>query len=152
MKISTVMGITLSVLCAGGFLVGCSQEQNPQATTSDTNTAPPAQTTPKESNTVNTSKETSTGGVHEGTIGGVISDSMCGKDHMKMGDMGKDAEVCSQKCVEAGAKYVLVADSGEVYQLSDQKRAKEFAGKPVKISGHIDETSKAIHLHGISGQ
>lgn len=151
MKISKVLGTTLSALCAGAFLVGCSQEQNPPATTSNTNTAPPAQTAPKEE-AVSTAKEGTTTGVHEGTISGAISDSMCGKDHMKMGDMGKDAELCSHKCVEAGAKYVLVADSGEVYQLSDQKRAKEFAGKPVQISGHIDETSKAIHLHGISGQ
>lgn len=145
-----VTATTLLLLCAAA-LVGCSQEQTPRATTNDANTAPPPQTAPKEE-AVSTAKQGTTGGVHEGTISGAISDSMCGKDHMKMGDMGKDAELCSHKCVEAGAKYVLVADSGEVYQLSDQKRAKEFAGKPVQISGHIDETSKAIHLHGISGQ
>jgi PBP1b-binding outer membrane lipoprotein LpoB len=151
MEMSKVMSTALSALCAGAFLVGCSQERNAPATTSNTNTAPQAQTAPKEE-AVSTAKEETTGGVHEGTISGAISDSMCGKDHMKMGDMGKDAELCSHKCVEAGAKYVLVADNGEVYQLSDQKRAKEFAGKSVQISGHIDETSKAIHLHGISGQ
>lgn len=150
MKTSKAFRTALSVFWAGAFLAGCSQEQTPQqATTSNANTAPATQSSPKESSTT---KETTTGGVHEGTIAGVISDSMCGKDHMKMGDMGKDAQACSHKCVEAGAKYVLVAESGDIYQLSDQKRAKEFAGKPVEISGHIDETSKAIHLHGISGQ
>ncbi len=91
-----VTATTLLLLCAAA-LVGCSQ-QSQQATTSDANTAMPAQTAPKEE-TVSTAKEGTATGVHEGTISGAISDSMCGKDHMKMGDMGKDAELCSHKCV-----------------------------------------------------
>ncbi|MCC6522221.1 MAG: hypothetical protein IT373_06140 [Polyangiaceae bacterium] len=88
-------------------------------------------------------------GVHEGTIRGVISDSMCGKDHTRMGDDGKDPAACTKKCVGAGAKYVLVDDDGTVYALSDQKKPEAFAGKPVVVEGHIDPKAKAIHVHSL---
>ncbi|MBI4951387.1 MAG: hypothetical protein HY908_05100 [Myxococcales bacterium] len=88
-------------------------------------------------------------GVHEGTIRGVISDSMCGKDHGRMGDDGKDPAACTKKCVAAGAKYVLVDDDGAVYALSDQKKPEAFAGKPVVVEGHIDPKAKAIHVHSL---
>lgn len=97
-------------------------------------------------------QESRAGEVYEGTISGVISDSMCGKDHSKMGELGKDAAACTKKCVEGGAKYVLVDDKGEVYGLSDQDKPADFAGKSVAIEGHIDPKEKAIHVHSLAAK
>src|SRR5512140_3392953 len=76
---------------------------------------------------------------------GVITDSICARAgshdeamHMS-GDMGKTAKECTIACVDKhGAKYVLwdVAKK-KIYRLSDQDRAKEFAGQPVKVSGTL---------------
>lgn len=97
--------------------------------------------------------EESTGGVFEGTISGVISDSMCGKDHSVMGEMGKDPAACTKKCVEGGAKYVLVeSKSGDVYSLSDQDKFADLGGKSVSIEGHIDPSEKSIHVHSVTNQ
>lgn len=92
------------------------------------------------------------GEVYEGTITGVISDNMCGKDHSKMGDLGKDPAKCIEKCVASGAKYVLVDEKGDSYSLSDQEKTKDLAGKHVAITGHIDPSEKAIHVHKIVSQ
>lgn len=136
-KINILMAACLIVLA------GCGQtEQTTESSGQQTST------------TTSTGTEPSGGKVYDGTISGVISDSMCGKDHSGMGELGKDPVACTQKCVEQGAKYVVVdSATGDVYKLSDAKKAKEFAGKPVSIEGHIDPQTKAIHVHGIrSGQ
>lgn len=91
------------------------------------------------------------GKVYEGTISGVISDSMCKADHSGMGELGKDPVACTQKCVEGGAKYVLVDSNGEIYSLSDQK-LKEHAGHKVTVSGHIDPNTKVVHVHSVAAQ
>lgn len=88
--------------------------------------------------------------IYEGTITGVISDSMCGADHARMGDDGKDPSACTKKCVAAGAKYVLVDAKGDVYALSDQNKPEAFAGKPVAVTGHIDPKEKSIHVHSLT--
>lgn len=149
--------ITNILVCAVLFLglAACSNtdqktETSTQSSTSTTETSTPAASTSETStqpNTASTSK--GTGEVYEGTISGVISDSMCGKDHTKMGDTGKDAKVCIEKCVTSGAKYVLVDEKGDSYALSDQDKPKELAGKTVSITGHIDPTEKSIHVHSI---
>lgn len=64
---------------------------------------------------------------------GVVSDSHCGAKHGK----ASDASVgCINKCVEGGAKYVLVAGE-KVYQLDAQDKFKSFAGKSVKVTGTV---------------
>lgn len=100
-----------------------------------------------------TSGGQSAGEVYEGTISGVISDSMCGRNHTGMGDLGKDPANCTKQCVERGAKYVLVDEkSGDIYNLSDQSKAADFAGKTVSIAGHIDPAEKAIHVHSLKAE
>lgn len=98
-----------------------------------------------------TGNQPSDGKVYEGTISGVISDSMCKSDHQGMGELGKDPVACTQKCVESGSKYVLVDSGGQVYSLSDQK-LKEHAGKNVVVNGHIDPQTKVIHVHSIAAR
>lgn len=51
----------------------------------------------------------------------------------------KDPAQCTRMCVEAGAKYVLLVDAAKqiAYELDDQQKPKEFAGKKVKITGRL---------------
>jgi hypothetical protein len=65
------------------------------------------------------------------TFVGSISDSMCGAKHMMPGKSDKE---CTLECVKAGAKYVLVTSSGKVYELSDQKAPREYAGQKVTVT------------------
>lgn len=140
-KINILMAVCLIVLA------GCGQaEQTTGSSGQQTSTSTESQAT-------STGAEPSGGKVYEGTISGVISDSMCGKDHSGMGELGKDPVACTHKCVEQGAKYVVVdSATGDVYKLSDAKKAKDFAGKAVSIEGHIDPTEKAIHVHSMMAQ
>lgn len=138
------------------LLSGCSNS----AKTSDSNAAPavaPAASTAAPTDSPVAKKEAAApaaaaGEVYLGTINGVISDSMCGKDHSKMGGATTDPAACAAKCVAGGAKYVLVDAKGDMYGLSDQDKAKEVAGKQVAITGHIDPTEKSVHVHSIVTQ
>ncbi|MBS2009898.1 MAG: hypothetical protein JST01_22805 [Cyanobacteria bacterium SZAS TMP-1] len=132
------------------LLSGCSNS----AKTSDSNVAPSR--APAASTEAPAVKEVTapaaTSGVYLGTINGVISDSMCGKDHSKMGGATTNPAACAAKCVAGGAKYVLVDAKGDMYGLSDQDKAKEVAGKQVAITGHIDPSEKSVHVHSIVAQ
>jgi uncharacterized protein YdeI (BOF family) len=47
-------------------------------------------------------------------------------------------------------QYVLTdSASGASYKLDDQKKAKEFVGKSVKITGTPDSSGKTIHVSSI---
>jgi Protein of unknown function (DUF5818) len=70
----------------------------------------------------------------EKTWTGVVSDSRCGLKHSTPSD---EAAMCVEKCVGNGAKYVLVSH-GEVFQLSDQDKFGEFAGKSVTVAGTLN--------------
>lgn len=65
---------------------------------------------------------------------GEISDSICGLKHMMPGS----AKKCTLECVGMGGKFVL-ADHvhNKVYQLSDQKTPRQFAGQKVKVTGTL---------------
>lgn len=132
----------LAVACIM-VLAGCGQpEQKIETTEQQTNTA--TQTGPAA-----TTSEANNENAYDGTIIGVISDSMCGANHSGMGNLGKDPVACTNKCVEQGAKHVLVSDSGDIYRLTDTSKGKELAGKTVSIEGHIDPKEKAIHVHSV---
>jgi len=49
-----------------------------------------------------------------------ISDSMCGKSHSGMGEMGKNPKECTLGCVKSGGKYVFV--SGDKVMTSRTRR------------------------------
>jgi hypothetical protein len=75
------------------------------------------------------------------TLNGVISDSMCAKNHMMP---GKTDAQCVQECVKAGSKYVLVSGS-KVYTLSAKPTTiAPFAGKHVQVQGEVNGTALAI--------
>lgn len=150
------MKIKVVNMIAGGLcilaLAACSQSEQKSEETASPSTATSSTPTAASPDAPATGTTSRTGEVYEGTINGVISDSMCGKDHTKMGAMGKDPAACIEKCVASGAKYVLVDSKGDSYALSDQQKAKELAAKTVAITGHIDPTEKSIHVHSIVSQ
>jgi uncharacterized protein DUF5818 len=84
------------------------------------------------------------------TFTGTISDSMCAMDHTSMRMGPTDAE-CTHACIEEhDATYVLV-DGENVYQLSDQRAPKPFAGKTVTVVGTLDAATKTITVSSITG-
>ena len=92
------------------------------------------------------------------TFHGEIADNQCAmnvhsltrshKEMLKGKVMGDTARSCSRMCVERyGGHYVLL-DRNEVFNLDDQKKAAEFAGMHVKISGNAlpDNTIHVISI------
>lgn len=94
-------------------------------------------------------------GVHEGTVSGVISDSMCKFDHTSMIKSGyaKDATACTNKCVKSRQKLVLCDKTNHImYAFTNSKAVKSYAGKTVAVSGHIDADTKVIYVHSIKAK
>ena len=85
------------------------------------------------------------------TLTGQISDSMCGKSHSGMGDMGKNPKECTLGCVKDGGKHVFV--SGEkVYAIKNQGLAAlaANAGANVQLTGDVDQDGKTITVTKIA--
>ncbi len=69
------------------------------------------------------------------TFVGNVTDSMCGLKHMMPGVSDKE---CTLECVKKGSKLALAdTANGKVYELSDQDKAKDFAGQKVKVEGTL---------------
>ena len=83
------------------------------------------------------------------TFTGIITDSMCGKDHAMM-KVTPDSK-CVQECVKHGSKYALY-DGKAVYVLSDQKTPEQYAGKKVKVIGTLNEKTNILKVDSISPQ
>jgi hypothetical protein len=81
------------------------------------------------------------------TYTGVITDTMCGRDHAAM-KITPDSK-CVLECVKHGSKYALF-DGKNVYVLSDQKTPEQFAGKKVKITGALNEKTKILKVDSIA--
>jgi hypothetical protein len=65
-------------------------------------------------------------------------------------DMAKSATFTGT-IAKDGEQYVLRDSSGGVYKLDDSARAKQFEGKAVKVTGHLDMDAKLIHVESIEG-
>ncbi len=96
------------------------------------------------------------------TFTGEIFDSQCAKEGshammLKKEGMGdKDPndpmakEMCTKNCVKMGGKYVLYdAATKTIYELDDQQKPADFAGKKVKVTGTYDKATKTIHVTNI---
>src|ERR1019366_3923951 len=81
------------------------------------------------------------------TFTGVITDSMCGKDHAMM--KVKPDSKCVVECVKSGSKYALY-DGKAAYVLSDQKTPQRFAGQKVKVTGTLFEKTKILRVESIT--
>ncbi len=74
----------------------------------------------------------------DNTWTGTVSDEHCGA---KKHDLA-----CLKKCVDGGAKYVLVS-KGKVYKVDPQDKFAEYAGKHVKVTGDLkDDTITATEV------
>ncbi|MDZ7640161.1 MAG: hypothetical protein U5J83_18230 [Bryobacterales bacterium] len=83
------------------------------------------------------------------TFTGVITDTMCGKDHAHMG-ISPDAK-CVRECVRTSNgkfKYALW-DGKKMYVLSDQKAPEAFAAQQVKVTGTLYEKTGIIKVDRI---
>jgi hypothetical protein len=87
---------------------------------------------------------------------GEISDSQCAmnvhsltrshQEMLKSKSMGGTPTDCTLYCVNYhGGDFVLV-HKAEVYRLDDQNAARSFAGKKVKVIGHMGSDKKTIHI------
>ena len=85
------------------------------------------------------------------TLTGQISDSMCGKSHAGMGEMGKNPKECTLGCVKSGGKYVFVSGD-KVYDIRNQNFAAlaANAGGSVQLTGDIDKDGKTITVSKIA--
>ncbi len=66
-------------------------------------------------------------------VTGYIVDKNCANNKAMLGD-----EACAKRCMERGAPAVLATEDGKVYQIAEQDKVKEAAGKKVTITGKID--------------
>jgi hypothetical protein len=81
---------------------------------------------------------------------GIVSDSECGLDHARMKKQHHlpNDLVCTRECCEKYRQDYVLADhaTGDVYQIDDQKAARRFANRLVRILGTIEEESGKIHV------
>lgn len=85
-----------------------------------------------------------------GSWTGVITDSMCGKDHSAMKTKDPD-DACVRSCVKsnpAAYKFVLF-DGKTAYKLSDQKLPEQFAAKKVVVKGTLYAKTGVIKVDSI---
>lgn len=68
------------------------------------------------------------------TFTGVISDSMCGAQHMAK---DKTAAQCTRECVQSGEGYVLVVGKKTYTLKGDAAALDKFAGEEVTVKGTI---------------
>jgi hypothetical protein len=72
---------------------------------------------------------------HVQAFKGNISDSACGLKHMMS---GSSPQKCTLECINMGAKFVLADEVHQkVYALSDQAKARPFAGENVVVKGTL---------------
>jgi hypothetical protein len=57
--------------------------------------------------------------------------------------------VYSGTIVTHGSGFVLRQPSGAVYHLDDPTQAQRFAGKPVKVTGKLDQAGILLHIEKI---
>jgi len=51
--------------------------------------------------------------------------------------------------VKNGEQYMLRDSSGQIFGLDDSSKAQPFEGKPVKVTGELDQQAKVIHVENI---
>jgi hypothetical protein len=83
------------------------------------------------------------------TMTGVVSDAMCGAQHMMAGS----AAECTRACVSKGSKYALVVGD-KVYTLETADKAaldqlNKLAGQNAKVTGAVEgDTIKVSSVQG----
>ena len=95
-------------------------------------------------------QQTITGEVMDSSCAKMGSHEMMEKQHNMPSNAASD-KACTLACVKAGAKLVLYDSSTKtVYELDDQKKAEQFAGEKVKVTGNVDQSNSTIHVNKIA--
>jgi MinD-like ATPase involved in chromosome partitioning or flagellar assembly len=82
------------------------------------------------------------------TFTGVITDTMCAKDHSHMG-VTPDAK-CVRECVRMDKRYkYALYDGKNVYVLSDQQTPEKYAAQKVKVKGTLFTKTNIIKVDSI---
>jgi hypothetical protein len=81
---------------------------------------------------------------------GTITDSMCSNANHASMRMGPTDPECTMACVEEHDASLVLFDGKQVFELSDQKAARKFAGRKAKITGTLDAKSKTIRVTSIA--
>ena len=89
------------------------------------------------------------------TFKGEVMDSACaqmgGHKQMEAKEGAKNAKDCTEACIKNGSTLVLYNPSTKMtYQLSDQDKAKMYAGERVTVKGTYDSSSKTITVDSIT--
>ena len=61
---------------------------------------------------------------------GYVIDKNCASKKEMWGN-----EACAKGCIKKGAAAVIVTEDGTIYQVSNQDKVKDLAGKKVTVSG-----------------
>jgi len=74
------------------------------------------------------------------TVNGWIGDDKCGAK-------GAQNAACTKKCIEGGAKAILVNDAdGSVWAIDNPDAIRGHEGHHVTVTGHLDADKKSIHI------
>ena len=87
---------------------------------------------------------------------GEVMDSTCAAmgshQTMQEGEGSRNSRDCTLKCAASAGSFVLYDGATRIaYKLDDQQKARDFAGKRVRITGTADITTKTIHVQRIEG-
>lgn len=82
------------------------------------------------------------------TYVGVITDTMCGKDHKPMKVSPDPA--CVRECARNSAYKYALNDGTHVYPLSDQQTPAQFAGAKVKVTGVLFTKTNILRVDAIA--
>lgn len=95
-------------------------------------------------------QQTITGEVMDSSCAKMGSHEMMEKQHNMPASAASD-KACTLACVKAGAKLVLYdASTKTAYEFDDQKKAEQFAGEKVKVTGTVDQSNNSIHAAKIA--
>jgi hypothetical protein len=82
------------------------------------------------------------------TYVGIVTDTMCTRDHTAMKVTPQDK--CVRDCVGDGKTYkYALADPKGVYVLSDQETPAKFAGRKVKVTGVLYPKTNILKVEAI---
>ncbi len=56
------------------------------------------------------------------------------------------AQTITGSIVEDAGRYVVKVSSNTSYELDDQERARQYEGRPVKITGTLDANGGSLHI------
>ena len=93
----------------------------------------------------------SKGGIFEGEVMDKQCAQMQSHENMMKAEHAGSSKDCTLACVKNGDSFALLdPTTKKVYPIEDGKKAKEFAGQTVRITGSYDRDAETLHIKTIS--